>query len=180
MFERVVARQLMAFLERNNLLPSRQSGFRPDHSTETVVFRVLSDILAAVDRGDLAALVLLDISAAFDNVNHIVYFWNVYGGRSILLTAHTRGCLSNSLAVISVFVISVFVMSVPFPDQSHWDVASHEDRSSVRSCSCCTLPTYKRSSSGVGCHRISTPTIVRFAASAGLMKLERYRKVSST
>ena len=33
--------------------------FRPDHSTETAVLQVLSDILLAVDRGDLAALILL-------------------------------------------------------------------------------------------------------------------------
>jgi len=33
-------------------------------------FSVLSDILLAVDRGDFAALVLLDLSAAFDTVNH--------------------------------------------------------------------------------------------------------------
>ena len=52
MFERVVARQLMTFLGRNNLLPSQQSDFRPGHSTETAVLRVLSDDLAAVDFGD--------------------------------------------------------------------------------------------------------------------------------
>ena len=40
------------------------------HSTETAILRVLSDILQAVDRGDFAALVLLDLSAAFDTVDH--------------------------------------------------------------------------------------------------------------
>ena len=38
--------------------------------TETAVLRVLSDILQAVDRGDLAALILLDLTAAFDTVDH--------------------------------------------------------------------------------------------------------------
>ena len=47
-----------------------QSGFRAGHSTETAVLRVLSDIILAVDRGDVAALVLLDLSAAFDTVDH--------------------------------------------------------------------------------------------------------------
>ena len=34
------------------------------------ILRVMSDILLAVDRGDFAALVLLDLSAAFDTVDH--------------------------------------------------------------------------------------------------------------
>jgi len=50
-----------------NLLPSLQSGFRAGHPTETAILRVLSDILHAVDCGDVAALVLLDLSAAFDD-----------------------------------------------------------------------------------------------------------------
>jgi len=44
-----------------DLLPSLQSGFRPGHSTETAVLRVLSDILLAADRGDVSALDLLDM-----------------------------------------------------------------------------------------------------------------------
>ena len=54
------------------LLPLLQSGFRQGHSTETAVLRVLSDLLQAVDRGDVAALVLIDLSAAFDTVDHEV------------------------------------------------------------------------------------------------------------
>ena len=50
----------------------QKSGFRQGHSTETAVLRVLSDILQAVGRGDLAALVLLDLSAAFDTVDHSI------------------------------------------------------------------------------------------------------------
>jgi len=62
----------MEYLSFADLLPSLQSGFRPDHSSETAVLRVLSDILQAVDRGDSAALILLDLSAASDTVNHEV------------------------------------------------------------------------------------------------------------
>jgi len=54
-----------------DLLPARQSGFRPGLSTETAVLRVLSDILLAIDRGELAALILLDLSAAFDTVDYM-------------------------------------------------------------------------------------------------------------
>jgi hypothetical protein len=78
------ARQLRTYLEANQLLPSLgpQSSFRSGHSTETALLHVLSDILAAVDRGDLAALVLLDLCAAFDTVESTTRScWNVYGGR---------------------------------------------------------------------------------------------------
>jgi len=72
LLERFVARQLIDYLSFADLLPSLQSGFRPGHSTETAVLSVLSDILQAVDRGDSAALILLDLSAAFDTVDHEV------------------------------------------------------------------------------------------------------------
>ena len=65
-----MARQLKSYLQSFDLLPSLQSGFRPGHSTETAVIRVMSDLLEAVDSGDIAALVLLDLSAAFDTVDH--------------------------------------------------------------------------------------------------------------
>ena len=68
--ERLVARQLVDYLRERNLLPELQSAYRAYHSTETAVLRVVSDIFEALDRGDWAALTLLDISAAFDTVDH--------------------------------------------------------------------------------------------------------------
>jgi len=68
LLERLVVRQLMEYLSSADLLPLLQSGFRQGHSTETAVIRVLSDILQAVDRGDIAALILMDLSAAFDSI----------------------------------------------------------------------------------------------------------------
>ena len=47
-----------------------QSAYRAQHSTETAVLKVLSDILIAADHGDLSMLTLLDLSAAFDTVDH--------------------------------------------------------------------------------------------------------------
>jgi len=45
---------------------------RPHHSTEMATLRVLSDLLTAIDGGDVVALVLLDMSAAFDTVDHSI------------------------------------------------------------------------------------------------------------
>jgi len=79
LLERLVIRQLMAYLSSPELLPSLQCGFRPGHSVETAVLRVLSDILNAVDRGDVAALILLDMSAAFDTVDHSILLQSTFG-----------------------------------------------------------------------------------------------------
>ena len=70
LLERLVARQLIDYLSAAGLLPDLQSAYRAHHSTETAVLKVLSDILLAVDKGDLALLTLLDLSAAFDTVDH--------------------------------------------------------------------------------------------------------------
>jgi len=72
LLERLVTKQLTDYLRSADLLPSLQSGFRSGHSMETAALRVLSDILGAVDSGDVAALVLLDLSAASDTVDHAI------------------------------------------------------------------------------------------------------------
>jgi len=46
--------------------------YRTNHSTETADVIVLVDILLAINGGDLAGLALLDLSAAFDTVDHDV------------------------------------------------------------------------------------------------------------
>ena len=70
LLERLVAKQLVSYLRNNNLLPDLQSAYRPYHSTETAVLKVLADILLALDSGNLVMLTLLDLSAAFDSVDH--------------------------------------------------------------------------------------------------------------
>jgi len=70
LLERLVAKQMLEYLVNGGLLPDAQLAYRAYHSTETTVLRVQSDILLAVDGGDLAVLALLDLSAAFDTVDH--------------------------------------------------------------------------------------------------------------
>jgi len=60
----------VSYLKDNNLLPDLQSAYRPHHSTETAVLKVLADILLALDSCNLVMLTLLDLSAAFDSVDH--------------------------------------------------------------------------------------------------------------
>ena len=68
--ERVVAVRLSAHFESQYLLPSRQSAYRAHHSTEAAIIAVHDEIARAIDAGDVCALVLLDLSATFDTVDH--------------------------------------------------------------------------------------------------------------
>jgi hypothetical protein len=68
--ERVVAAQFMKHADGQHLLPARQSAYRAHHSTETVIVSVHNDLVRAIDNGLVSALVLLDLSAAFDTVDH--------------------------------------------------------------------------------------------------------------
>jgi hypothetical protein len=70
LLERLVASQLLCYLNSNGLLPELQSAYRANRSTETAMAKVVSDILMSLDHGDIAALALLDYSAAFDTVDH--------------------------------------------------------------------------------------------------------------
>ncbi len=55
---------------QNNLHAPVQSAYIPLHFTETALLRVLNDMLISVDEGKGVILVLLDLSAAFDTIDH--------------------------------------------------------------------------------------------------------------
>ena len=59
-------------MELNGLMPGLQSTYRRGHSTETAVLKMIFFLLMAVDRGQVTILGLLDLSAAFDTVDHII------------------------------------------------------------------------------------------------------------
>ena len=68
--ERVVHNQLTSYLQLNDTLSKSQSGNKKWHSCETSVIETTDTILNAIDEKKLTAVVLLDMSKAFDSVNH--------------------------------------------------------------------------------------------------------------
>ena len=68
----VVASQLNAHMLEHSLLEPAQSAYRRNHSTESALLRVRSDVLQATDGKKCVMLVLLDVSAAFDTIDHEV------------------------------------------------------------------------------------------------------------
>ena len=72
LLEKVVASRLDNHLESNQLHEAKQSAYRSCHSTETALLKVHHDIVMALDEKCYAVLVLLDLSAAFDVIDHSI------------------------------------------------------------------------------------------------------------
>ena len=87
LMERAAADQLNDYLSSNNLLEVMQSGYRQFHSTETALLKVFDDIMFAVDKQHCVFIVLLDLSAAFDTVDHSILLGRLKSSFGIAGTA---------------------------------------------------------------------------------------------
>ena len=70
LIERAVLFRLSSHVVDFNLLSPSQSAYRTNYSTKTALLAIQNDLLVAADAGLGSALLLLDLSAAFDTVNH--------------------------------------------------------------------------------------------------------------
>ena len=68
--ERHVSAQLRLHLQHNKIGDPFQSAYRPSHSVETAIVNIQDDILRSLGTRKLVVLVLLDLSAAFDTIDH--------------------------------------------------------------------------------------------------------------
>ncbi len=68
--ERAVIKQDTDHMDNNCPLPDCSSAYRSGHSTETALIKVHADILGNMERQQVTLLVLIDLSAAFDTVDH--------------------------------------------------------------------------------------------------------------
>ena len=70
LIEKTVASQLIAHLNNNAFFEKFQSAYKAAHSTVTALLCVIIDLLMAVDKGRVIVLLLLDLSAAFNTIDH--------------------------------------------------------------------------------------------------------------
>ena len=74
------------YLSNNKLIICSQSGFRPKHSCETALNNLVDRWLKHIDGGKLTGVLIIDLSKAFDTVNHNV----------LMLTLKSFGICANS------------------------------------------------------------------------------------
>lgn len=92
--EKIIYRQINDYVERMNVIPTVQSGFRARHSCSTALLNIVDDILNATDENKCTVLILLDYSKAFDTVNH----------QLLVSILHFFGFDENSLVLIKNFL----------------------------------------------------------------------------
>ena len=94
--EKASVNQLSDHVNKVRPLPSGQSVYRPFHSTETALLKVQSDISLNMDDQKVTLLVMLDLSAAFDTIDHSILLETVGSGFGVGGTA--LKCLTSYLS----------------------------------------------------------------------------------
>ena len=116
LLERVVARRLNNHMITNGLHEPLQSAYKAGHSTETALLCVHNDVFANMDNHSATVLVLLDLSAAFDTIDHSVLFdrmENIIGIEGTALNwfrSYLGGCsqriqIGDVISLISVLLL---------------------------------------------------------------------------
>ena len=94
---KIISNRIPSHLHKNNLLNPNPSAYKPLHSTETALLKIHNDICMNMDSGTTTSLVLLDLSATFDTLDHSSIIELLSGWYGISGTALTwdRSYLSN-------------------------------------------------------------------------------------
>jgi len=101
--ECMVTKQFTSHAALHGLFPERQSAYRQFHSTESAVLVLHNDIICAIDQGEVTGLVLLDLSSAFDTVDHTSLLSILQSQDSHWIgSAHTRRTVHRCLLSVPV------------------------------------------------------------------------------
>jgi hypothetical protein len=113
--ERVVCARLNDHLSSFPSLSPYQSAYRKFHSCETALLRITNDLLLACNKQKVSALVLLDLSAAFDTIDHHILLSRLTTTFGISGTAHNFFSSYLSNRTQSVIIASDLSQSAAVP-----------------------------------------------------------------
>ena len=68
--EKLACRQIVKYTNSTGQMEECQLAYQENFSTETALLKVKTNILDAIDKKEVMCLVMLDLSATFDTVNH--------------------------------------------------------------------------------------------------------------
>ena len=72
LIEKIAVRCIEEHSQHNDIIDSYQSGYHRGYSTETALLKMYSDIAEGIDEGSMTALIMLNLTAAFDVTDHPV------------------------------------------------------------------------------------------------------------
>ena len=76
--EKLVLSQVSSYHNSHNIYNTCQSAYRPGHSTETALLKVVNDLFLSLNKGNIPVLALLDFSSAFDTIDHNILVHRLY------------------------------------------------------------------------------------------------------
>ena len=79
LFEKVIFQQLYKYLEDSNLFYESQYGFRKGNSTELASLEIVNRLLSKMDKGKVPQAILIDLSKAFDTLDHDILLYKLKG-----------------------------------------------------------------------------------------------------
>ena len=96
LLERIIFEQIICHLAKHHLVEKFQSAYKACHSTETALLRVVNDLLCFVDDGNISVLTMLDLSAAFDTIDHYIFLSRI---------SYTFGIKDKALKLIETYLL---------------------------------------------------------------------------
>ena len=95
LIEKGIAMRLVEHMRRNTIMEKFQSAYKAHHSTETALLSVYNDVMFNIDRGNGTLLVLLDLSAAFNTIDHQIL---------LHILEHSLGITNSALALMKSYL----------------------------------------------------------------------------
>ena len=71
--EKLILSHVSSNINSHNLYNTCQSAYRPGHSTEAALLKVVNDLFLSLGKGNISVLTLHDISSAFDTIDHSIH-----------------------------------------------------------------------------------------------------------